>query len=113
SIGKYVIFFHIQGYNDVVFKGGNDDAYWLGDLTQTQWHKTGMDAGGSVVWSGITENPASFKTTNMIIPLVRPVIFSDTRAEIGWQVLAFSPQLITDVFQDYRMDQNRSIVVVD
>lgn len=113
SIGKYVIFLYIQGYNGVVFKGANDDAYWLGDLTENQWHKTGMEAGGSLVWSGITENPASFKTTNMIIPLVRPVIFSDTRAEIGWQVLAFSPQLITDVFQDYRMDQDRNIVVID
>ena len=113
SIGKYVIFLYIQGYNGVVFKGANDDAYWLGDLTENQWHKTGMEAGGSLVWSGITENPASFKTTNMIIPLVRPVIFSDTRTEIGWQVLAFSPQLITDVFQDYRMDQDRNIVVID
>lgn len=113
SIGKYVIFLYIQGYNGVVFKGANDDAYWLGDLTKTQWHAIGMQAGGSLVWSGITENPASFKTTNMIIPLVRPVIFSDTRAEIGWQVLAFSPQLITDVFQDYRMDQDRNIVVID
>lgn len=113
SIGKYVIFLYIQGYNGVVLKGANDDAYWLGDLTKTQWHKIGMQAGGSLVWSGITENPASFKTTNMIIPLVRPVIFSDTRAEIGWQVLAFSPQLITDVFQDYRTDQDRNIVVID
>lgn len=113
SIGKYVIFLYIQGYNGVVFKGANDDAYWLGDLTENQWHTIGMQAGGALVWSGITENPASFKTTNMIIPLVRPVIFSDTRAEIGWQVLAFSPQLITDVFQDYRMDQDRNIVVID
>ena len=113
SIGKYVIFLYIQGYNGVVFKAANDDAYWLGDLTDNQWHTIGMQAGGALVWSGITENPASFKTTKMIIPLVRPVIFSDTRAEIGWQVLAFSPQLISDVFQDYRMDQDRNIVVID
>ncbi len=113
SIGKYVIFLYIQGYNGVVFKAANDDAYWLGDLTENQWHTIGMQAGGALVWSGITENPASFKTTKMIIPLVRPVIFSDTRAEIGWQVLAFSPQLISDVFQDYRMDKDRNIVVID
>ena len=112
SVGKYVIFLHVQGYNGVAFKA-NTDAYWLEDLTKYPWHTIGMQAGGAVVWSGITENPATYKTTDMIIPLVRPVIFSDNRVKIGWQVLAFSPALITDVFQDYRMDQGRSIVVID
>lgn len=112
SIGKYVIFLYIQGYNGVSFKA-NDDAYWLTDLTKTPWHKIGMQAGGAVTWSGITENPATYKTTNMIIPLVRPVIFSDNRVKIGWQVLAFSPALISDVFHDYSMHQSRSIVVID
>ncbi len=112
SVGKYVIFLYVQGYNGVAFKA-NTDAYWLEDLTKHPWHTIGMQAGGAVVWSGITENPATYKTTDMIIPLVRPVIFSDNRVKIGWQVLAFSPALITDVFQDYRMDQGRSIVVID
>ena len=112
SIGKYVIFLYIQGYNGVSFKA-ETYAYWFTDLTKTPWHAIGVKADGAVVWTGITENPAIYKNTNMIIPLVRSVIFSDNRVKIGWQVLAFSPALIADVFQDYSMDQDRSIVVID
>lgn len=112
SVGKYAIFLYVHGNNGVTLKAGADSD-WLGDLTEAPWHAQGMEAGGRVVWTGIVENPAHYRTTNMIIPIVRPVIFSDTRAQIGWQVIAFSPALIGDVFQDYRMDQSRSIVVLD
>ena len=112
SVGKYVIFLYIQGHNGITLKA-NTDSYWIDDLSEAPWHAPGLERGGAVIWSGITENPAAYKTTNMIIPLVRPVIFSDTRAKIGWHVLAFSPALISDTFQDYSMSEGRSIVVLD
>lgn len=113
SVGKYVVFLYIRGNNGVTLKAGIDADWIRGNLTNVPWHSQGIGSGGRVVWPGIVENPSDYKTTRMIIPIARPVIFSDTRAEIGWQVIAFSPALIRDVFQDYRMDRSRGIVVLD
>ena len=114
SVGKYVIFLIIHGNNGISFKVMTD-ADWIdrSDLTGRTWFKAGMAAGGGILWTGIWDNPASYKTTDTVVPIVRPVIFSDTRAQIGWQSLAFSPALISDVFQDYRIDESRRVIVVD
>ncbi|MDR1901474.1 MAG: histidine kinase [Treponema sp.] len=104
SVGKYVVFLYIRGNNGVVLKSSNPDVDWFQD---------GIKANGKVIWPGVVDNPSMYRTTARIIPVTRPVIFSDTRIPIGWHVFAFSPALIGDVFEDFRMDQNRSMVILD
>jgi two-component system sensor histidine kinase YesM len=113
SVGKYVVILYIRGNNGVVLKSSNPDVDWLQDMTAYSWFQDGIKASGKVIWPGIVDNPAEYRTTAKIIPITRPVIFSDTRIPIGWHVLAFSPALIGDMFEDFRMDQNRSLVILD
>jgi two-component system sensor histidine kinase YesM len=113
SVGKYVVFLYTRGNNGVALKSSNPDVDWLGDVTVYPWFQDGIRAGGRVIWPGIVDNPSMYRTTAKVIPLTRPVIFADTRISIGWHVFAFSPALIGDVFEDFRMDQNRSVIVLD
>ncbi|GHT64651.1 histidine kinase [Spirochaetia bacterium] len=113
SIGKYVVFLYIRGDNGITLKSSNPDADWVGDLESYDWHSIGIAANGKVVWPGIFKNPAVYQTSGYIIPVTRPVIFADTREKIGWYTLAFNPALISDVFEDYHMDENRSIILFD
>jgi len=113
SVGNYIVFLYIRGNNGVILKSSNPDADWLEDFTNNPWFTEGLEAGGRVVWPGIFSNPALYRSTSFIMPLTRPVIFADTRIPIGWQAFAFSPELVGDVFQDYRMDQDRSIILID
>jgi two-component system sensor histidine kinase YesM len=112
-VGKYVVFLYIQGNNGVALKSSNPDVDWLEDMTVHSWFQDGIRAGGKVIWPGIVDNPSMYRTTASVIPLTRPVIFADTRTPIGWHVFAFSPALVGDVFEDFRMDQNRSVIVLD
>ena len=100
SVDKYIVFLYIKGNNGVVLKSTNPDADWLSDFSGNSWFAEGLDAGGRVVWPGIFSNPARHRTTEFIIPITRQVIFADTRIPIGWQTLAFSPALVSDVFED-------------
>ena len=113
SVGKYIVFLYIKGNNGVVLKSSNPDADWLEDFTNESWFVEGLEAAGRVVWPGIFQNPAIFKSNSFIIPITRPVIFADTRIPIGWQIFAFSPALVGDVFEDYQMDQDRNIILID
>ena len=113
SVGDYIVFLYIKGNNGVVLKSTNPDADWLGDFTGESWFIEGLDAGGRVIWPGIFPNPALHRTTEFVLPLTRPVIFADTRFPIGWQTFAFSPAMIRDVFDDYQMEQDRNIVLID
>jgi two-component system sensor histidine kinase YesM len=112
SIGKYLVFLYALGNNDISLKAMTD-SYWLEDLTDAPWHAQGMAAGGKVIWPGIFDNPAKYQSSRKIIPVTRSIIFADTRVQIGWQVLAFSPALIGDVFDDYSSDQSRSVIIID
>jgi two-component system sensor histidine kinase YesM len=113
SVGKYVVFLYIRGNNGVALKSSNPDVDWLQDMTAYSWFKDGIKAGGRVIWPGIVDNPSMYRTAARIIPIARPVIFADTRIPIGWHVLAFSPALIGNVFEDFPMDQNRSMIILD
>jgi two-component system sensor histidine kinase YesM len=113
SVGKYVVFLYIQGNNGVVLKSSNPDVDWLMDLTGFPWFQDGIMANGKAIWPGIVDNPSMYRTTAKVIPLTRPVIFADTRIPIGWHVFAFSPALIGDILEDFRMDQNRSVIILD
>ena len=113
SVGKYIVFLYIKGNNGVVIKSSNPDVDWLEDFTGEPWFIEGLDAGGRVIWPGIFYNPAIYRTTEFVIPVTRPVIFADTRVPIGWQTFAFSPALVGDVFDDYQLDQNRNIILLD
>lgn len=114
SVGEYIVFLYVRGNNQVVLKSSNPDADWLlEDFTGNSWFIEGIGAGGRTVWPGIVENPAVHRTTQFIVPLTKPVIFADTRVPIGWQTFAFSPALIGDVFDDYQMDVNRNVVIID
>jgi two-component system sensor histidine kinase YesM len=113
SVGKYVVFLYIQGNNGVTLKSSNPDVDWLEDMTAYPWFQDGIRADGKVIWPGIVDNPSVYRTTARVIPLTRPVIFADTRIPIGWHVFAFSPALIGEIFEDFRMDQNRSVIVLD
>ena len=112
AVGRYIVFLIITGRNGAVLKSSND-AYYVEDLSGEKWYSDGLSQGGRLYWPGIYENPARYRSTRLILPISRPVIYSGTRAEIGWHVLAFSPALISDVFEDYRMDSSRSVVVLD
>jgi len=113
SVGKYIVFLYIRGNNGVVLKSSNPDADWLNDLTSEPWFTEGLKAGGRVVWPGIFSNPAKYRSTSFIMPITRHVIFADTRVPIGWQTFAFSPALAADVFEDYQMDEDRNIILID
>jgi two-component system sensor histidine kinase YesM len=113
SVGKYVVFLYIKGNNGVALKSSNPDVDWLRDVTAYSWFQDGIRADGKVIWPGIVDNPSMYRTTARIIPITRPVLFADTRIPIGWHVFAFTPALIGDVFEDFQMDQNRSVVILD
>jgi two-component system sensor histidine kinase YesM len=113
SVGKYVVFLYNQGNNGVTLKSSNPDVDWLMDVTVYPWFQDGIRANGKVMWPGIVDNPSMYRTTAKVIPLTRPVIFADTRIPIGWHVFAFNPALIGDILEDFRMDQNRSVIILD
>ena len=113
AVGKYIVFLYIKGNNGIVLKSSSPDADWLEDLTPNHWFIEGMDAGGRVVWPGLFNNPATYRTTEFIIPITRPVVFADTRVPIGWHTFAFNLALVKDVFEDYQMDQSRNIILID
>jgi len=113
AIGRHVVFLHVSGNNNVVLRGGNADAYFVGNLAYEQWFSSGMDYIGGLLWSGIYENPARYRSSQMILPITRPILYAGTRIEIGWHVLAFSPNLVSDAFEDFHMDDSRFVVVLD
>lgn len=114
SIGKYVSFLIISGINGIYLTVGSD-ADWIdkGEVQDRLWFRDGLAKPDRVSWNGIVENPATVKSDNYIIPTVRPVIFADTRKEIGWSLLGFKPQLISDVFDEYQLGSDELLFVID
>jgi len=114
SIGKYIASFIIMGNNGVCLSVGNDPD-WTDKtaLKSMNWFIEAMNKNGRVFWNGIVENPAQYKSDKYIIPIVRPVIFADTHAQIGWSMIGFKPALISDVFEEYKLDSNHLLFVVD
>lgn len=114
SIGGYISSLIIMGDNGVVLSIGIDSD-WIDkeELKNALWFKDAMDKNGRVYWNGIIENPATIKHDKYIIPIVRPVIFADTRKKIGWCMIGFKPDLISDVFENYELSSNQSIFIID
>ena len=112
AVGRYVVFMLITGNNGEVLRS-NIDAYWVDDLYEVQWFADRLSYVGGAYWSGIYENPAVYRSEDMIFPIVRPIIYSGTRIEIGWHLIAFSPNLISSVLEDFHMDEMRSVVILD
>ena len=113
SVGRHVVFLHIHGNNGVLLRGGNADAYFIENLADERWFSAGLDYRGGQMWSGIYENPARYQSSQMILPITRPILYAGTRIEIGWHVIAFSPALVADAFEDFHMDESRFVVVLD
>jgi len=113
SVGRHVVFLHIHGNNGVLLRGGNTDAYFIENLADERWFSAGLDYRGGILWSGIYENPARYRSSRMILPITRPILYAGTRIEIGWHALAFSPALIADAFEDFHMDDSRFVLVLD
>jgi two-component system sensor histidine kinase YesM len=113
SIGKYVSFLIISGINGIYLTVGNDTD-WIDkkEVQGREWFKDGLGKLDRIAWNGIVENPATVRSDKYIIPVVRPVIFADTRKQIGWSLLGFKPQLISDVFDEYQLGSDDLLFVI-
>jgi len=113
AVGRHVVFLHIYGNNGILLRSGNADTYFVEDIVEEEWFSAGLGNMGGILWSGIYENPARYQSSNMILPIARPILYAGTRIEIGWHVLAFSPALIADALEGFHMDEYRFAVLLD
>jgi len=113
SMGLYTSSLLIVGKNRVDLREGNDASLIdKNEIQKTEWFQSGLRNLGAS-WYGIISNPASIKYDRYILPMVRPIIHSYTGREIGWQMLGFRTTLISDLFRNYDLKADETIMVID
>lgn len=113
SIGKYVTSFIIWGRNNIkVTVGPETDYIDLDSLFVSPWFIKGINS-HILDWPGIEVNLSKMKESDYSIPISRSIIFADSRKPIGWQFIAFSPDLIGDTVKGFDIADGDSIFVLD
>ncbi|MCX7708429.1 MAG: sensor histidine kinase [Clostridia bacterium] len=114
SLEKYISSLLIIGDNGVDIRDGLDAALVDKDeIVQYDWFKRQMMNGWKVNWQPIVENPASVKTDPYIFPFIRPIINTRNNQQIGWSFIAFKSSLISDLFENYAVNREDVIFLID
>mgnify|MGYP000844144925 CR=1 FL=1 len=115
AIGTYVYSVFIRGYNGLDLRAGQPQGTIvdLAEIEQTEWFRYGMALQGKKAWYGIAQNPSKDKYERFILPLARPVFHSVTNREIGWHVIGFRVNLISDLFKGLHSRPDEILIVID
>ncbi|HEX3044494.1 MAG TPA: sensor histidine kinase [Bacillota bacterium] len=111
---SYVTAFVIHGENGLDLRTGTTNSFLI-DLVKvqkTEWFQEGIKQ-ENVTWYGIVENPVTIKYEDYIIPLVRPIKHWETYRKIGWQVIGFRPTVISDLFNNFAIEPDETLLVID
>jgi len=113
-IGTYISSLIIVGENHVEFRYGNDASMIdISAVTSKDWFKDGISKNGTIYWSGITENPAKIKNNKYVLPIVRPIIDTKTYKKIGWVLITFKEELISDIYTSNKKENNYKYFILD
>lgn len=113
SIGKYVTALIIHGNNDVqVTIGAEVDYLDMAALRNYPWFREGIQS-FVLKWPGLEINHSKMRASEYALPIARSIIFSDSRKQIGWQYLSFSPDLIGDTVKNYDLADGDNLFVLD
>lgn len=113
SVKNYISCIILHGDNEVTIKYGADADYIdIEMLDDLQWFASG-EHNASVYWDGIKKNVATKTSNNYVIPLTRSIIFADNGKQVGWQLINFSPTLISDTLHKYNVDSKDYIFLLD
>jgi two-component system, sensor histidine kinase YesM len=114
SIGKYMVSVIIEGKNNVFLKLFEEADYVdIKTLKATDWFQEGIST-EKFLCNGIEDNLATEKVNStLFFPFARKVIFADTRKQIGWQVIGFSPELISSSIKDFEVPRGDFLFLLD
>jgi two-component system sensor histidine kinase YesM len=115
SIGTYIYSLVIHGNNDLDLRAGNPDGTQIDlvKLKQQAWFQKGLELHGQKFWYGLVENPSSTQYEKYLLPIVRPILHSQTTQEIGWHFIGISTTLISDLFKNYEIRPDETLMVLD
>lgn len=113
-IAKNISCILIEGNNGVDIRYG-DDASLINkaELKAKPWFVDSLGKGDAIYLPGIVENPNVIKHDSYIIPIARPIVHSIYNVNIGWSLIAFKESLISDVFNDFNVNDGKSLYVID
>ncbi len=115
SINPYIYSLLIHGEKGLDLRKGQPEGTQI-DVAQLQkkdWFRKGLLLHGRKYWYGIVENPSTVKFEAYILPMVRPILHSITNREIGWQMIGFRISLISDLFKNFEVHPDETILVLD
>jgi len=113
SVKNYISSIILHGGNGVNVKYGADADYIdIADLEDQEWFSTSKD-NAAVCWKGIKKNVATKASDKYVIPLVRSIIFPDSGKNVGWQLINFSPALISNTLGKYNVGSGDYIFLLD
>jgi two-component system sensor histidine kinase YesM len=115
SIGTSIYSLLIHGDNGLDLRAGQPEGTQieLAELQKAAWFQKGLKLHGRKFWYGVVENPSTVKFEEYILPLVRPILHSITNREIGWQMIGFRTSLISDLFKNFEVRPDETVLVVD
>jgi two-component system sensor histidine kinase YesM len=103
----------IEGKNNVYLKLFEEADYIdINKLKANEWFQKGLST-EKFSGNGIEDNLATKKNSRLFIPFARKVIFADTRKQIGWQVISFSPELISSSIKDFEVPPGDFLFLLD
>ena len=113
AISDDILSLIIEGVNGITLTNG-DEAYntSLDTLKAQDWmigHKNKM----TFSWVGLQPNPSNQRTDDYCLPVVRAIIYSDTRKQIGWQYISFSVSIVERVLSDLRQPEGYDLFIID
>jgi len=113
SVRNYITGIILHGDNGVNIKYGVDADYIdIPGLEDVEWFANGKDK-AAVSWQGLKKNIASKTSERYVIPLVRSIVFIDNGKQVGWQLINFSPALISDTLNEYKVSSGDYIFLLD
>ena len=112
-IRPYIKALIIKGNNNVFLKTGHEADYInVEQLNEQPWFQDNK-YNHHLSWGGIQKSISTIATEEFILPIVRPIIFSDNYRTIGWQMIALSPNIIKEALQDYQVPPNNILILFD
>jgi two-component system sensor histidine kinase YesM len=115
SFNNYIYSLIIHGNNGLDLRAGWPEGTLI-DLTaleKKEWFQKSLALHGQKFWYGVVANPSTAKFEAYILPLVRPIKHSMTTHEIGWHLIGFRTALVADLFKDYRLQPDETLLVMD
>jgi two-component system sensor histidine kinase YesM len=115
SLNTYLYSLVIHGKNGLDLRAGQPEgtAIDLKTLETKPWFQKSLALHGRKFWCGIVENPSTVKFEAYILPLVRPILHSGSTREIGWHLIGFRTGLVADLFKDYRLQPDETLLMLD